>query len=177
MLADTLRDACIDNVGIGLDPNDLVGELLACRDTLTEHVALLELLCDLDVVDVCVKAGVLLRETLTLREGDGRLPDCVALLERLDVRLAEPVGEALTERDGVRLNPKELLRDGLAGFDGETVVDLVLVPETVIDTITDGDAENEHDLNKGLHDRVTLADAGLLRDILMLGDCDFDIPN
>ena len=75
----------------------------------------------------------MLRETLTLRDGDGRLPDCVALLERLCVRLLETVGEGRTDGDAVKLKPKELLRDGLARFDGELVIDLVLVSETVID--------------------------------------------
>ena len=105
---------------------------------------------------VCVKAGVLLLETLTLRDNDCTRPDCVALLERLCERLAEPLGEARTESDGVELNPIEMLLDGLAGFDGDTVIDLDLVLETVIELDNDWVAENEHDLNNGLHDRVTL---------------------
>ena len=144
---------------------------------LARRVTLLELLCDLDIVRDCVNAGVLLRETLTLREGDGSRPDWVTLLERLGVRLVESLGEGRTDGDDVRLNPKELLRDGLAGFDGHTVVDLDLVTEIVIDTAIDEDAENEQDLNNGLHDRVTLDDGARLRDTLMLGDCDIDIPN
>ena len=156
---------------MGLDPKDVVGELLAGR------VTLLELLCDLDIVRDCVNAGVLLRETLTLREGDGGRPDCVTLLERLGVRLVETLGEGRTDGDDVRLNPNDCDREGLAGFDGQTVVDLDLVLEIVIDTAIDGDAENEQDLNNGLHDRVTLDDGARLRDTLMLGDCDVDITN
>ena len=38
------------------------------------------------------------------------------------------------------------------------MIDLDLVLEIVIDTAIDGDAENEQDLNNGLHDRVTLDD-------------------
>lgn len=82
---------------------------------------------------VCVKARVLLRETLTLRDDDGRTPNCVAVLERLRMRLAETLDEGRTDRDAVKLNLKELLLDGLASFDGDTVIDLDLVLEIVMD--------------------------------------------
>ena len=89
ILADALGDACIERDAVPLDPKDVVGELLAGRDILTERVALLELLCDLDIVRDCVNAGVLLRETLTLREGVGGKPDCVELLVTLADTLAD----------------------------------------------------------------------------------------
>ena len=67
----------------------MVGELLVSGDILTERVILLEILCDFEVVDVPVNAGVLLREILTLRERDGGRPDCVALLVTLADTLAD----------------------------------------------------------------------------------------
>jgi hypothetical protein len=75
-------------------------------ELLTGRDILLELLCDFDIVDVADNDRVLIREML---------------------------GEALTESDGVKLNPKELLRDGLASFDGDIVIDLDFVLEIVMD--------------------------------------------
>jgi hypothetical protein len=84
-LDETLRVGPMDNVGLGLDPNDNDGELLARRDKLADRVTLLERLREFDIVRVRLKARVLLRETLTLRDDDGRIPNCVAVLERLRV--------------------------------------------------------------------------------------------
>jgi hypothetical protein len=55
-LDETLRVGAMDNVGVGLDPKDVVGELLTGRDTLAERDILLEPLCDFDIVRVRVKA-------------------------------------------------------------------------------------------------------------------------
>jgi hypothetical protein len=49
------------------------------------------------------------------------------------MRLAETLDEGRTDRDAVKLNLKELLLDGLASFDGDTVIDLDLVLEIVMD--------------------------------------------
>ena len=99
----------------------------------------------------------LLRDKLLLADGDMRLIDT----------LGDLLFDAGIDFVRVTLNPNVGVRLG------EAITDIVLV----IDTAIDGDAENEQDLNNGLHDRVTLDDGGLLRDKLMLGDCDFDIPN
>ena len=74
-LDETLGVGAMDNVAIGLDPKDIVCELLPCR------VTLLERLREFDIVRVRLKTRVLLRETLTLRDDDGRIPNCVAVLE------------------------------------------------------------------------------------------------
>ena len=103
------------------------------------------------------------RDRVTLR-------DVVIEIDILAGMLCEPLDVGYTDSDGVRLNPNDCEREGLAGFDGETVIDLDLVIEIVIDTAIDGDAENEQDLNNGLHDRVTLDDGASLREALMLGD-------
>ena len=63
--------------------------MLVGGDILTERVILLEMLCDFEVVDIPVNVGVLLRETVILRDGDGGRPDCVALLVTLADTLAD----------------------------------------------------------------------------------------
>jgi hypothetical protein len=101
-LDETLGVGAMDNVDIVLDPKDIVCELLPCR------VTLLERLREFDIVPVRLKARVLLREMLILRDDDGRIPNRVAVLERLRVRLAETLGNLLFEARidfvGVRLN-------------------------------------------------------------------------
>ena len=103
------------------------------------------------------------RDRVTLR-------DVVTEIDILAGMLCEPLDVGYTDGDGVRLNPNDCEREGLASFEGDTVIDLDLVLEIVTDTAVDGDAENEQDLNNGLHDRVTLTDGARLRETLMLGD-------
>ena len=91
------------------------------------------------------------RDRVTLR-------DVVTETDILAGMLCEPLDVGYTDGDGVRLNPNDCDREGLASFEGDTVIDLDLVLEIVIDTAIDGDPENEQDLNNGLHDRVTLDD-------------------
>jgi hypothetical protein len=161
------------------------------REPLTEGVTLFERLYDTDIVGVAVDEqdmnnglqdrvadddGALLRDTLVLTVGDCGNPDCVALLEILCAILVETLGEARTESDGVILNPKELLRVGLARFDGDIVVDLEVLLDKVIEILLEGVGVDEHDMKSGLHDRVADDDGALLRDTLVLREGDNGIP-
>ena len=174
MLLVTDRD--IDNdfdiVGDGVDEQDM-------KNGLHDRVTLAE--------------GALLRETLMLRDGDCGRPVCVLLLVVLrdndcdcvslrdlvtdtDV-LAITLSVGGTDNDGLILNPNDFDWEGVAIFEANTDADTERLFDTVIDVDIDWVAENEHDLNNGLHDRVTLTEAALLRDTVVLGDCDFVNPN
>ena len=94
----------------------------------------------------------MLRETVLLAESDFDNPSRVLLPDILR--------DACIDRDAVLLYPNAAELEGVTLFDLLRDTEFVRV------------AENEHDLNNGLHDRVTLPDAGLLRDTLLLADGD-----
>lgn len=56
-----------------------------------------------------------------------------------------------------------MLRDGLAGRDGDLDTEGDTLRVLVKEAATEGEALNEQDLNSGLHERVTLPVGGLLR--------------
>ena len=66
-----------------------------------------------------------------------------------------------------------MLRDGLAGRDGDLDTEGDTLCVLVKEAATEGEALNEQDLNSGLHERVTLPVGGLLRltDTERLDDC------
>ena len=131
----------------------LVNETATEGEALNEH----DLNSGLQERVTLTVAGLLI-DALALRDDDGGTPEPVALLETLGERLTDLLLEAWTERDGLILSPKDPLRDGVAGFDRDTVGDTVIVSVAV----------KEHDLNNGLQERVTLTVGGLLIDALAL---------
>jgi hypothetical protein len=131
----------------------LVNETATEGEVLNEH----DLNSGLQERVTLTVAGLLI-DALALADDDGGRREPVGLLEKLGEGLPDLLFEAWIESDGVILSPKEPLRDGLAGFDRDTVCDTVIVSVAV----------KEHDLNNGLHERVTLTVGGLLIDALEL---------
>ncbi len=145
---------------------DLLTDTLAISDRLTDCVNDIDRDIDLDKDMVLDSDG----NCVTLR-------DNVTDTDILAGTLREPLGVGCTDNDGVILNPNDAERDGLAIFDEDTVIDLDIVLEIVMDLDIDSVAVNEHDLNNGLHDRVTLEEGALLRETVLLAEGDFVIPN
>ena len=166
-LLDTLRDdetkayavLLLDDDAVLLLDDDADTLLVLVNEAATEGEALNEHDLNNGLQErVTLPVGALLLDALALREDDSRTPEPVGLLEKLGELLLDLLLEAWTERDGLILSPKDPLRDGVA--------DRLLV--LVNEAATEGEALNEHDLNNGLQERVTLTVGGLLIDALAL---------
>ena len=174
----TVVSGLFERVRETVGDKDFVTELLVLGDRLMDCVkeidadsekepcSLFDILCDTDALRVVLRVRVLLLDTLGLRDDDGGIAEPVALLDKLREALPETLLESCTEGDGVILSPKDPLRDGVAGFERDTVCD----------TEAERVAVDEQDMKKGLQERVTLTVGALLLDTLALREDDGGIP-